>query len=58
MSSFSLSGGVQVFGFISPSDTTDQYPVIDPLYGIDGFRNVDTLSDLNNIIVLVLRDGY
>ena len=57
MSSFSLSGGVQVFGFISPSDTTDQYPVIDPLYGIDGFRNVDTLSDLNNIPTLRRRAG-
>jgi len=57
MSSFSLSGGVQVFGFISPSDTTDQYPVIDPLYGIDGFRNVDTLSDLNSIPTLRRRAG-
>lgn len=57
MTSFSLSGGVQVFGFISPSDTTDQYPVIDPLYGIDGFRNVDTLSDLNNIPTLRRRAG-
>lgn len=47
--SFSLSGGVEVFGFISPSDPIDTYPVIDPLYGIDGFRNVDTLTDLNNI---------
>ena len=36
-------------GFISPTDPVDQYPVIDPLYGIDGFRNVNTLSDLNNI---------
>jgi len=57
MSSFSLSGGVQVFGFISPSDTTDQYPVIDPLYGIDGFRNVNTLTDLNNIPTLRRRAG-
>ena len=47
--SFSLSGGVEVYGFISPTDITDIYPVIDPLYGIDGFRNVDTITDLNNI---------
>jgi len=57
MSSFSLSGGVEVFGFISPSDTTDTYPVIDPLYGIDGLRNVDLLNDLNNIPTLRRRAG-
>ena len=57
MGSFSLSGGVEVFGFISPSDTTDQYPVIDPLYGIDGLRNVDTISDLNLIPTLRRRAG-
>ena len=49
MMSFSLSGGVEVFGFISPSEPTDTYPVIDPIYGIDGLRNVDTISDLDNI---------
>jgi hypothetical protein len=57
MGSFSLSGGVEVFGFISPSNTTDQYPVIDPLYGIDGLRNVDTLSDLDLIPTLRRRAG-
>ena len=57
MGSFSLSGGVEVFGFISPSDTTDTYPVIDPLYGIDGLRNVDLLSDLNTIPTLRRRAG-
>jgi hypothetical protein len=57
MGSFSLSGGVEVFGFISPSNTTDKYPVIDPLYGIDGLRNVNTLSDLNLIPTLRRRAG-
>jgi hypothetical protein len=57
MGSFSLSGGVEVFGFISPSNTTDQYPVIDPLYGIDGLRNVNSLSDLNTISPLRRRAG-
>ena len=57
MGSFSLSGGVEVFGFISPSNTTDQYPVIDPLYGIDGLRNVNSLSDLNSISPLRRRAG-
>jgi hypothetical protein len=57
MMSFSLSGGVVVYGFISPSTTGDTYPVIDPLYGIDGFRNVDTLVDLNSIPELRRRPG-
>jgi hypothetical protein len=57
MGSFSLSGGVEVIGFISPTDPLDEYPVIDPLYGIDGFRNVDLLSDLDNIPELRRRAG-
>ena len=57
MGSFSISGGVEVYGFISPSNTTDQYPVIDPLYGIDGLRNVNTLSDLDLIPILRRRAG-
>jgi len=57
MMSFSLSGGVEVYGFIAPTEITDEYPVIDPLYGIDGFRNVDTLNDLNNIPTLRRRAG-
>ena len=55
--SFSLSGGVEVFGFISPSEPTDTYPVIDPIYGIDGLRNVDTILDLDNIPDLRRRAG-
>jgi hypothetical protein len=57
MMSFYLSGGVEVLGFISPTEPTDEYPVIDPLYGIDGFRNVNTLTDLNNIPNLRRRAG-
>jgi hypothetical protein len=49
MMSFSLSGGVEVLGFISPTDPLDTYPVIDPIYGIDGFRNVNLISDLDLI---------
>lgn len=57
MSSFSLSGGVEIVGFISPTDTNDTYPVIDPLYGIDGFRNVNDITELNNIPDLRRRSG-
>jgi hypothetical protein len=49
MSNFNLQGGVGILGFISPMDTQDTYYVIDPLYGIDGLRNVETLIDLNSI---------
>ena len=44
-----ITGSVVVTGFISPSDTTDQYAVIDPIYGIDGLRNVATLSAMYTI---------
>ena len=49
MSDFSKVGGVGIMGFISPMDTLDTYAVIDPLYGIDGLRNVDNEDDLNSI---------
>jgi hypothetical protein len=45
----SIIGGVTVYGFITPSSTGDTYAVIDPIYGIDGLRNLDLLSDLDNI---------
>lgn len=57
MGTFSLSGGVEVIGFITPTDPSDNYPVIDPLYGIDGFRNVNDLSELNAIPNLRRRAG-
>jgi hypothetical protein len=49
MNEFSNVGGVGVLGFISPISTMDTYAVIDPLYGIDGFRNVDTEQDMLEI---------
>ena len=49
MVKFNTSGGIGVMGFISPMDSRDTYAVVDPLYGIDGLRNVDTIDDLNLI---------
>lgn len=49
MSDFSLVGGIGVMGFISPKSINDTYAVIDPLYGIDGLRNVSSLDELNYI---------
>ena len=44
-------------GFISPMDTEDTYAVIDPTYGIDGLRNVDTIDELNSISFERRRSG-
>lgn len=57
MSKFELLGGVGIMGFISPMDTRDTYAVIDPIYGIDGFRNVDSIEDLNLIPYPRRRSG-
>lgn len=40
------SGSVPITGFIAPADTGDTYPVVDPLYGIDGLRNVSTEAEM------------
>lgn len=57
MADFSNIGGVGIMGFISPMNTLDTYAVIDPLYGIDGLRNVDEESDLNSITYDRRRPG-
>jgi hypothetical protein len=57
MSNSELIGGIGIMGFISPMDTEDTYAVIDPIYGIDGLRNVDTLEDLNSISFERRRPG-
>lgn len=40
------TGSIPVTGFLAPTDTLDTYPVIDPLFGIDGLRNVPTEADM------------
>ena len=57
MADFSSVGGVGIMGFISPMDTRDTYAVIDPLYGIDGIRNVGTVEDLSGISYDRRRSG-
>lgn len=57
MSKFELYGGVGIMGFISPMDTKDTYAVIDPVYGIDGLRNVESITDLNKIPLARRRSG-
>ena len=57
MAEFSSYGGVGIMGFISPMDTLDTYAVIDPLYGIDGIRNVANEIELNEITYERRRSG-
>ena len=57
MSEFSLVGGIGIMGFISPMDTNDSYAVLDPLYGIDGLRNVNSIEELNSISFERRRPG-
>ena len=52
-----ITGSVPISGFIAPIDSSDNYPVIDSLYGIDGLRNVKTLTDLYNIPLQRRRGG-
>jgi hypothetical protein len=41
-----IIGGVSIMGFVAPNSIHDTYPVIDPLYGIDGLRNVTTIDEM------------
>jgi hypothetical protein len=49
MTEFVRLGGVGIMGYISPMNENDTYAVIDPLYGIDGLRNVESISDMLDI---------
>ena len=57
MSNFELIGGIGIMGFISPMNTEDTYAVIDPIYGVDGLRNVSAVEDLNLISIERRRPG-
>jgi hypothetical protein len=58
--------GVKITGLIEPVSLSDKYPVIDPLYGIDGLRCVDTINDMYDIplerrragMVVAVQDQY
>ncbi len=52
-----MADRIPVSGLIGPIYSGDTYPVIDPIYGIDGLRNVSTLSEMYNIPVERRRAG-
>ncbi len=45
-----IPGSVPVTGFIAPTDDTDTFPAIDPVWGIDGFRSVADHTERNAIV--------
>jgi len=57
MSDFSLMGGIGIMGVLTPMDTRDTYAVVDPLYGVDGLRNVTAVDDLHTIPYTRRRPG-
>ncbi len=48
---------VTVTGVIAPTSVLDTYPVLDPLYGIDGLRSVSGATERNDISTLRRREG-
>lgn len=52
-----FTGSIPVTGLITTTDITDKYPVIDPLFGIDGLRNVSSYDERNAIPVERRRQG-
>lgn len=52
-----IPGSVPLTGFVAPTDSTDTYPVIDPIWGIDGLRSVATAVARDAITAARRRDG-
>jgi hypothetical protein len=48
---------IPVTGLISPVYSSDNYPVIDPRFGIDGLRSLDTLTDMYSVPLEKRRAG-
>lgn len=52
-----FQGTVQLTGLVTPVNTTDDYAVTDPLYGIDGLRSVEDYAERNAIFLPRRRQG-
>jgi len=48
---------IPLSGLITPINLSDKYPVIDPIYGIDGFRNLSTTQSMYNLPLEKRRAG-
>jgi len=47
----------KITGCVEPLNYTDNYPVIDPIWGIDGLRCVSSLTEMYNISLDRRRGG-
>ena len=45
-----IPGTVQLTALLAPTSTADTYPVIDPIYGIDGLRNLSGITTALNSV--------
>ena len=48
---------IPVSGLLSPISSTDNYPIIDPAFGIDGLRNLGSTQSMYNIPLEKRRAG-
>ena len=44
-------------GVLTPMDTRDDYAVTDPVYGVDGLRNIASVNDLHAVSLTRRRPG-
>jgi hypothetical protein len=52
-----IPGGIRFTGFVAPSDSADTYPVIDPIYGLGGYREVANSTVRDAISSARRREG-
>jgi len=45
----SITGGIPLIGFVSPTDELDEYPVTNPKYGLGGLRTIGASAGLSLI---------
>ena len=48
---------IPVSGLLSPININDSYPIIDPVFGIDGFRNLGSTQSMSQIPLAKRRAG-
>jgi hypothetical protein len=48
---------IKLSGLLQPINTNDSYPIIDPVFGIDGFRNLGSTQSMSQIPLAKRRGG-
>lgn len=52
-----IDGSVPIAGLIAPTDSTDNYPVTDPTFQKGGWRDCESIEEMNNIPMARRREG-